>query len=263
MAQYDIVFVKNDSSSGVSYSEIKLGKPSGAGYSLTQHPTTGALSWTQSMNNLGTLSGSFDYNSQQTTGYYQVSPLATPLNAPSNINGVLRVFKGDDGSIFQTQYAYGTDTQIYNPHVFMRFYKPSTGWSLWGRVSLSHSSMYRQNDFRDPPSDAGDGSIGESLALLENAFMDHTLDHVKNYGLVTVLVGDWVAEDTDLFEATVEVLGVLTTDAVDCIPDNASVDAINEAEFYPSVNVEADYIHIYAKRVPSKSVNFFVRIIKS
>ena len=263
MAQYDLVFIKNDASSGVSYNEFKLQKPPGAGYSLTQHPTTGILSWVQSMNNGGTVS--VDFNNYTETGYYIIPNTGTFANEPKYNDGVLQVFKAPSGVIYQTAYVKPV-TNSTDPTTFVRHFRPGSPgvWTNWAAMELVYQVPTRPiEDSRAPYSEDAEGSIAASVQAIENALMEHTFEHVKNYGLVTVLVSAWTAEDTDLFEATVEVLGVLTTDAVDCIPDNASVDAINEAEFYPSVNVEADYIHIYAKRVPSKSVNFFVRIIKS
>ena len=45
MAQYDIVFYKNDPESGVSLSEFWLSKPAGSNYALSQNPNTGLLYW--------------------------------------------------------------------------------------------------------------------------------------------------------------------------------------------------------------------------
>ena len=132
MAQYDLVFIKNDSVSGVAWSEYKLQKPPATGYSLTQHPTSGVLSWVQSLNNLGTLSGSFNFNDQQTTGFYVVTPGSTPSNAPRYVNGILQVFKSSDGSIYQTQYCYGGSVTLGDPFTYVRHYNPSTAaWSVW------------------------------------------------------------------------------------------------------------------------------------
>ena len=45
MAQYDIIFYKNDPESGVSLSEFWLSKPAGSNYALSQNPNTGLLYW--------------------------------------------------------------------------------------------------------------------------------------------------------------------------------------------------------------------------
>jgi len=47
MAQYDLVFVRNNDSGGLSFGEILLPKPAESGMFLTQHPSTGALSWSK------------------------------------------------------------------------------------------------------------------------------------------------------------------------------------------------------------------------
>jgi hypothetical protein len=45
MAQYDIIFFKNDPVTGVSISEFWLSKPAGSNYALSQNPNTGVLYW--------------------------------------------------------------------------------------------------------------------------------------------------------------------------------------------------------------------------
>ena len=50
MAQYDLIFIKNAASSGVEFAEQILTKPSGTGMFFTQHPTTGVISWSKTLN---------------------------------------------------------------------------------------------------------------------------------------------------------------------------------------------------------------------
>lgn len=263
MAQYDIVFIKNDSVSGVSYNEYKLQKPPGAGYSLTQHPTTGVLSWVQSMNNLGTLTGTFDYNTLQTTGFYLVTAGATPLNAPKYNNGVLQVYKATDGAIYQTHYCYsGTLT---NPYTFVRYYNPFTAsWLDWFPVTTYYPPIQRPaSDPRDPITFEGDGSISDSLQLVENALMDHTFEHVKTVTDIYIDYREWDYFSPDIYHYTIEIWGILPSDAVDVIPQIATLDAVRNAELYPEVYVGTNYITLQAKTIPADSFYVNVRIIKS
>ncbi len=47
MAQHDLIFVKNDASSGITFGEYLISKPAGSNYALTQNPSNGSLSWKQ------------------------------------------------------------------------------------------------------------------------------------------------------------------------------------------------------------------------
>jgi hypothetical protein len=61
MAQYDIIFSQNISSSGIDFSEKVLTKASALGMWITQDPATGALSWSNNLKTPiidGTISGS-------------------------------------------------------------------------------------------------------------------------------------------------------------------------------------------------------------
>lgn len=60
MAQYDLIFTRNDHATAVEFTEVAVSKPTDFGYFLTQNPTTGALLWTRILNNPiidGTVSG--------------------------------------------------------------------------------------------------------------------------------------------------------------------------------------------------------------
>jgi hypothetical protein len=60
MAQYDLIFVKNNAAAGVEFAETVLAKPAGLGYFLTMHNTTGVLSWSKTLETPifnGTVSG--------------------------------------------------------------------------------------------------------------------------------------------------------------------------------------------------------------
>lgn len=60
MAQYDILFLKNNAAAGLEFAETTLAKPAGAGYWLTQHQTTGVISWSKTLETPvinGTVSG--------------------------------------------------------------------------------------------------------------------------------------------------------------------------------------------------------------
>ena len=131
MAQYDIVFIKNDSVSGVSYNEYKLQKPPGAGYSLTQDPTSGLLSWVQAIIYRGTLTGVVNLNDYVSPGYYRVVSLnasSTSLPDVDILDGMLTV-TADSTSIIQLFQCYSRITN-YRPVAYTRGKKAST-WSSW------------------------------------------------------------------------------------------------------------------------------------
>ncbi|MDA3943721.1 MAG: head fiber protein [Bacteroidetes bacterium] len=61
MAQYDVVFTRNDHATGLEFTEVVLGKPAGMGYFLTQNPSSGLLGWSKTLESPvinGTVSGS-------------------------------------------------------------------------------------------------------------------------------------------------------------------------------------------------------------
>ena len=131
MAQYDIVFIKNDSVSGVSYNEYKLQKPPGAGYSLTQDPTSGLLSWVQAIIYRGTLTGVVNLNDYVSPGYYRVVSLnVSSSNLPDVdiLDGMLTV-TADSTSIIQLFQCYSRITN-YRPVAYTRGKKGAT-WSTW------------------------------------------------------------------------------------------------------------------------------------
>lgn len=60
MAQYDLIFTRNDHATAVEFTEVTVNKPTDSGYFLTQSPTTGELLWTRILKNPiidGTVSG--------------------------------------------------------------------------------------------------------------------------------------------------------------------------------------------------------------
>ncbi len=60
MAQYDVIFVKNNAAAGIEFAETVLAKPAGLGFFLTMHNTTGVLSWSKTLETPvinGTVSG--------------------------------------------------------------------------------------------------------------------------------------------------------------------------------------------------------------
>lgn len=61
MAQYDLIFLRNNATSGIEFAEQTVAKPSGQGMFLTQDPINGALSWSKTINDAvlnGAVSGS-------------------------------------------------------------------------------------------------------------------------------------------------------------------------------------------------------------
>ena len=264
MAQYELVLVKNDSVSGVSYSEYTLQKPPATGYSLTQHPSTGALSWVQSMNNGGVVSG--DFNNYTEIGYYIIPDTGTFANDPKYIDGVLQVFKTTSGVIYQTAYVK-PPTNPTNPTTFVRHFRPGSPgvWTSWAAVELVYEVPIRPpEDLRAPYSDESDGSIVASLRAVENALMDHTLDHVRFMTDLEVSTGDWeyIVDFGGCYMATVYVDGLDISDAVDVVPSNWYRDMVIEAEMFPQVNIDNGLIQIYCKNIPSDSIEINIRVIK-
>jgi hypothetical protein len=61
MSQFDLLFTRNDHATGIEFAEINLAKPVAAGMFLTQNPSSGALSWSKTLESPvlnGTVSGS-------------------------------------------------------------------------------------------------------------------------------------------------------------------------------------------------------------
>jgi hypothetical protein len=61
MSQFDLLFTRNDHATGIEFAEINLAKPAAAGMFLTQNPSSGALSWSKTLESPvlnGTVSGS-------------------------------------------------------------------------------------------------------------------------------------------------------------------------------------------------------------
>jgi hypothetical protein len=263
MAQYDLVFIKNDASSGVSYNEFKLQKPPGAGYSLTQHPTSGVLSWVQSMNNLGTISG--DFNTYTDTGYYVIPSSGTISNSPKYLDGILEVFKTPTGTIYQKAFVK-PPTNPTNPTTFVRHFRtgsPGT-WTDWAAFELVYEVPVRPpEDPRAPISEASEGSITAALSAVENALMDHTFEHVKTVTDIYIDYREWDFYSDDIYQYIIELWGILPSDAVDVIPQIPYIDAVRNAEIYPEVYVGTNYIALQAKTIPADSFYVNVRIIKS
>ncbi len=104
MAQYDILFTRNDHASGLEFSEVILAKPSAAGFFLTQNASTGALAWSKTFETPiinGTVSGSAiitDLSSNPAAG-----KLLDALTAKVYMDGLISandamVFKGTLGT---------------------------------------------------------------------------------------------------------------------------------------------------------------------
>jgi len=61
MSQFDLLFTRNDHATGIEFAEINLAKPAASGMFLTQNPSSGALSWSKTLESPvlnGTVSGS-------------------------------------------------------------------------------------------------------------------------------------------------------------------------------------------------------------
>ena len=261
MAQYDLVFIKNDASSGVSYNEFKLQKPPGVGYSLTQHPTTGVLSWIQSMNNGGVVSG--DFNNYTETGYYIIPNTGTFVNDPKYLDGVLQVFKTTSGVIYQTAHVK-PPTNPTNATTFVRHFRPGSpgSWTSWAAMELVYEAPTRPiEDSRAPYSEGAEGSIAASLQAIENALMDHTFGHIREVEEI-LYFGNWIDSGT-YYLYYLEMSGLTGNESVDIIPLDDTIDYVIDAEIFPAVRVSEDEVRIAAKRPPSGDIQIVVRISKS
>lgn len=262
MAQYDIVFIKNDSVSGVSYSEHKLAKPPVSGFSLTQDPTSGLLSWAQSMNLIGTVTGSFNYNDLQTTGYYYISPSSVPsqASAPKYNNGVLQVHKVGD-FISQMLHCYTNNVNV-NPQVFLRQYNPIlSAWSNWTGIDTNYTAPTRPpQDTRSPYSEGAE-TISGAVTLLENAIMEHTFNHIIEDS-VNIRAGWWIINPNGNYEIDVPFDGLTPDSIIDVSPIIASTSVAEEAEILPFILIGTDSFKVTARNQPTDDIDCVIRIYK-
>jgi len=261
MAQYDLVFIKNDASSGVSYNEFKLQKPPGAGYSLTQHPTSGVLSWVQSMNNGGAVSGNF--NDYTETGYYIIPNSGSFTNEPKYIDGILQVFKTTSGVIYQTA-SVKPPTNPTNPTTFVRHFRPGSpgAWTSWAAVELIYEAPVRPpEDPRAPYSVDAEGSIAASLMAVENALMNHTYRHIFEDEVI-LDYREWNQYNSELWGMTVDYSGVHEGDVVHFFPTLDYVNDIIDAEILPVVDVLEGAFYFYAKSVPIRHITVKFQVFK-
>ncbi len=132
MAQYDILFTRNDHVSGIEFSEIMLSKPSGSGYFLTQS-TSGVLSWSKTLDTPvinGTVSGTAIVNNLSSNP--SAGKLLDALTAKQYIDGIVTandamVFKGTLGT-------GGTITALPSTHAIGWAYKVITAGTYAGQV---------------------------------------------------------------------------------------------------------------------------------
>lgn len=134
MAQYDLVFVQNNASSGVAFSEIKLGKPPDVGFALTQHPNTGLLSWVQSMNLIAVYgqNDTVNFDSITKTGVYHIHPNASFVNGPPKCDGGILFVSNSPNGIYQLMQGF----EMSSPKtalLFARFFDSSNTetWTPW------------------------------------------------------------------------------------------------------------------------------------
>lgn len=262
MAQYDIIFIKNDSVSGVSYSEHKLSKPPVSGFSLTQNPVSGLLSWVQSMNLIGTITGIFDYNVLQTTGYYYISPtsVASQASAPKYNNGVLQVYKVGD-FISQMLHCYTSNLNV-NPQVFLRQYNPLLlAWSNWTGIDTNYTPPTRPPQDARAPYSEGAETITSAVTLLEDALMEHTFNHIIEES-VNMRAGRWIINPNGNYEIDVPFDGLTPDSIIDVVPIIASTTVAEEAEILPFILIGTDSFKVTARNLPADDIDCVIRIYK-
>jgi len=100
MAQYDLIFTRNDHATAVEFTEVTLGKPAGIGYFLTQNPSSGLLGWSKTLETPvinGTVSGTAIITSLATNP--AAGKLLDALTAKNYMDGLIAandamVYKG-------------------------------------------------------------------------------------------------------------------------------------------------------------------------
>lgn len=138
MAQYDIIFLKNNAVSGVSYTEYSLSKPPEDGYVLTQKKDTGQICWEPALMFMGDLEGSHDLNTCLKTGFYTMDGSENLLNAPKYTAGMLVVWVSPAGVVFQTAYVIpGTAGSNYGMLWVRHYTDMQDEWTDWSEVRLS------------------------------------------------------------------------------------------------------------------------------
>lgn len=129
MAQYDLIFIKNNAVSGVSYTEHRVEKPPAAGFALTQDPGTGALSWQQSMFFLGEMPYQADADGYTNNGYYIVLSTNAIQNVPiPNADGILQVL---DIKKMRVQQFFCAVADSNSNYAFIRKKNGINPWSPW------------------------------------------------------------------------------------------------------------------------------------
>lgn len=182
MAQYDLVFVQNNASSGVAFSEIKLGKPPDVGFALTQHPNTGLLSWVQSMN-LITVYGQNDSVNLDTltkTGMYHIHKNTTVTGGPSKCDGgTLMVYNSPSG-IYQVMQGFEFST-IRKAVFFVRFNDSSSEtWSSWSSLGGAvHTQWGDDPEFSSAVRDEIEQSTIKTLLFDRNSEMELSPEHIN------------------------------------------------------------------------------------
>ncbi len=99
MAQYDILFTRNDHASGLEFAEHVILKPIGIGYFLTQEPSTGDLSWSKTLETPvinGTVSGTAIVTNLSTNP--AAGKLLDALTAKQYMDGIIA---GNDAMVFK------------------------------------------------------------------------------------------------------------------------------------------------------------------
>lgn len=117
MAQYDLIFIRNGSSTGTEFVEINLAKPAGAGRYLTQNHNTGALSWSPvAFSELSGVPSTFT-PSAHNHAITDVTNLQTTLNGKEPTITVLPVNKGGTGASSLTGLLKGNGTGAFTAAV--------------------------------------------------------------------------------------------------------------------------------------------------
>lgn len=184
VAQYDIIFLKNNAVSGVSYTEFYLSKPPSNGYALTQKKDTGQICWEPALMAMGELEGSDDLNDCLQTGFYMLKG-SKLQSAPKYTEGILVVWANPEvGVVFQTAYVIPGTAGLNTGMMFVRHITDAHNeWTEWSEVRLN----------------AGISQSGEnanSLLRVENVTGNYTIqseDHGKYIRWAHEKMGDKIS----------------------------------------------------------------------
>lgn len=188
VAQYDIIFLKNNAVSGVSYTEFYLSKPPNNGYALTQKKDTGQICWEPALMAMGELEGTDDLNDCLQTGFYMLKG-SKLQSAPKYTEGILVVWANPEvGVVFQTAYVIPGTAGLNTGMMFVRHFTDAHNeWTEWSEVRLK--AGISQSD-----------ENANSLLRVENVTGDYIIqadDHGKFIRWAYDRIGDKITLPTD------------------------------------------------------------------